>query len=254
MRAANNLPEMRKAEIKIVEKQAQLDEAEAALDRLVIRANESGEVAEVIAKRGTMVEANAPAVRVRTGTLRGEFTLASKDVDAASHLGFCRVEIVGLGSAAGSDPAKAVASGADAGVPAAAGEGAPRPAEGVSRFSDCRLIPAVQPGQPGQPAVTDRFEVELPSNAGILLGQPLRLARVRYDGVFPVPRSAVVRVGGTDRLFVVGPGDVAQTRAITIADSDADEVVVSQGIDVGDRVIVDPPADLLDGSPLTILR
>ena len=251
MRAANNVPEMRKAEIKIVEKQAQLDEAEAALDRLVIRANESGEVAEVIARRGTIVEANAPAVRVRTGTLRGEFTLAPRDADAAAHLGFCRVEIVGLGSAGGPDAATAMASGADGGAAPAAGEGAPRPAEGVSRFSDCRLVP---PALGGQPAVTDRFEVELPSNAGILLGQPLRLARVRYDGVFPVPRSAVVRVGGTDRVFVVGPGDAAQARAITIADSDSDEVVVSQGVDVGDRVIVDPPSDLRDGSPLTILH
>jgi hypothetical protein len=251
MRAANNVPEMRKAEIKIVEKQAQLDEAEAALDRLVIRANESGEVAEVIARRGTMVEANAPAVRVRTGTLRGEFMLAPRDADAAAHLGFCRVEIVGLGPAGGPDAATAKAGGADGGTAAGATAGVPRPAEGVSRFSDCRLV---APAQGGQPAVTDRFEVELPSNAGILLGQPLRLARVRYDGVFPVPRSAVVRVGGTDRVFVVGPGDAAQARAITIADSDSDEVVVSQGIDVGDRVIVDPPSDLRDGSPLTILR
>jgi len=256
MRAANNIPEMRKAEIKIVEKQAQLDEAEAALDRLVIRASESGEVAEVIARRGSMVEANAPAVRVRTGTLRGEFTLAPKDADAAAHLGFCRVEIVGVASASvATAAAKGASAAAEAGTTAAAPEGAPgapAPTEAASRFSDCRLVPP--PGQPGQPVVTDRFEVDLPASAGVLLGQPLRLARVRYDGVFPVPRSAVVRVGGSDRLFVVGPGDTAQARAITIADSDVDEVVVSQGIDVGDRVIVDPPGDLRDGSPLTILR
>ena len=64
----------------------------------------------------------------------------------------------------------------------------------------------------------------------------------------------MVRVGDSERVFVVGPGNVAQARAITIADSDPDEVVVSQGVDVGDRVVVDPPADLRDGSPLTILR
>jgi hypothetical protein len=28
--------------------------------------------------------------------------------------------------------------------------------------------------------------------------------------------------------------------------------VLSQGIDVGDRVVVDPPSDLRDGTPLTI--
>jgi multidrug efflux pump subunit AcrA (membrane-fusion protein) len=242
MRAAGNLPEMRRAEIKIVEKQAQLDEAEAALDRLVIRASEPGEVDEVVAKRGALVEANVPAVRVQIGTLRGEFTLAAKDAEAAAHLGFCRVEIAGIAPAT-------------AGADARPGEGAAAGAapEGMPRFADCKLV-----GQPAAaaaaPAAGHRFEVELPATAGILLGQPLRLARVRYDGVFPVPRSAVVRVGETDRLFIVGPGEVAQVRAITIADFDADDVVVSQGIDVGDRVIVDPPSDLRDGSPLSIFH
>jgi hypothetical protein len=241
MRTAGNLPEMRKAEIKIVEKQAQLDEAEAGLDRLVIRATEAGEVAEVVARRGVVVEANAPVVRVRTGTLRGEFVLPPRDADAAAHLGFCRVEIVGgIAPAGAADAARIAASGIDAGAPAAVADGTPR-------FADCKLVPPAQP--PG-----DHFEVELPSSTVVLLGQPLRLARVRYDGVFPVPRSAVVRVGDADRLYVVGPGDVAQSRAITIADSDADEVVLSQGIDVTDRVIIDPPSDLVDGSPLTILH
>jgi hypothetical protein len=114
---------------------------------------------------------------------------------------------------------------------------------GAPRFADCKLMAA--PANPN-----GRFEVELAPQSAILLGQPLRLARIRYDGVFPVPRSAIVHVGDTDRLFVVGPGDVAQARAVTIADADADEVVISQGIDVGDRVVVDPPPDLRDGSSL----
>jgi multidrug efflux pump subunit AcrA (membrane-fusion protein) len=240
MKAAGNLPEMRRAEIKIVEKQAQLDEAEAALDRLVIRATEPGEISEVIAKRGMLVEANAPAVRVGTGQIRGEFILAAKDAEAAARLGFCRVEIIPVSPSA-AEPGGAAGSTAADGGGAAANDGSPR-------FADCRITPSPQPAAPtGQ-----RLEVELPANAGILLGQTLRLARVRYDGVFPVPRSGVVRVGDTDRVFVVGPGNVAQARAITIADSDAEEVVISQGIDVGDRVIIDPPSDLRDGKLLSI--
>ena len=243
MKTAGNLPEMRRAEIKIVEKQGQLDEAEAALDRLVIRATEPGEVAEVIAKRGTVVEANAPAVRVSTGLIRGEFILAARDAEAAAHLGFCRVEILSL-----APPSPEARAGA--GSTAADGGGAGTTTEGSPRFADCRLTPTG-----GGPATEgQRLEVELPASAGILLGQPLRLARVRYDGVFPVPRTAVVRVGSTDRVFVVGPGNVAQARAITIADSDADEVVISQGIDVGDRVIIDPPTDLRDGVPLIVAQ
>jgi hypothetical protein len=237
MKAANNLTEMRKAEIAIVEKQAKLDEAEASLDRLVIRALEAGEVVEVIAKRGTIAEPNVPAVRVRSGQIHGEFILAAKDAEAAAHLGFCRVQIVGVSPAA-ADPRSAAAD---------AGAGAGTARETGPRFADCRLTAPPQPPN-------NRLEVELPPSAGILLGQPLLLARVRYDGVFPVPRSAIVRVGDTDRIFVVGPGNVAQARAITIADADPDEVVLSQGIDVGDRVIVDPPADLRDGTPLSVIQ
>jgi hypothetical protein len=236
MKAANNLTEMRKAEIAIVEKQAKLDEAEASLDRLVIRALEAGEVVEVITKRGEKAEANLPAVRVRSGQIHGEFILAAKDAEAAAHLGFCRVQIVGVTSGAAAD-ARSV--GADGGA------GAGTVPETGPRFADCRLTAPPQPPN-------NRLEVELPPSAGILLGQPLLLARVRYDGVFPVPRSAVVRVGDTDRIFVVGPGNVAQARAITIADADPDEVVLSQGVDVGDRVIIDPPADLRDGMPLSV--
>jgi len=238
MKAANNLPEMRKAEIAIVEKQTKLDEAEASLDRLVIRAPEAGEVVEVIAKRGEKAEANAPAVRVRSGQIHGEFILAAKDAEAAAHLGFCRVQIVGVAPAAAGD-ARSVA--------ADAGAGAGTVPETGPRFADCRLTAPPQPPN-------NRLEVELPPSAGILLGQQLLLARVRYDGVFPVPRSAVVRAGETDRIFVVGPGNVAQARAIIIADADPDEVVLSQGIDVGDRVIVDPPADLRDGTPLSVIQ
>ncbi len=236
MKAANNLSEMRRAEIAIVEKQAKLDEAEAALDRLVIRATEPGEVVEVIAKRGSLVEANAPAVRVGSGQIHGEFILAAKDAEAAAHLGFCRVQIVGLAPSPTADGRAGSAGGAADGSATETGP----------RFADCRLTAPPQP-------TNHRLEVELPPSAGILLGQPLLLARVRYDGVFPVPRSAVVRVGDTDRVFVVGPGNVAQARAITIADADPDEVVVSQGIDVGDRVIIDPPSDLRDGTPLSVM-
>ena len=234
MKAAGNIPEMRRAEIKIVEKQSQLDESEAALDRLVIRASEPGEVAEIVTERGALAEANTPAVRVRTGLMRGEFGLAAKDADAAAHLGFCRVEVIPL--PVGGNPSRPSGFGADAGQGANDGVVAPR-------FADCKLMAA-----PANPS--GKFEVELAPQSGILLGQQLRLARIRYDGVFPVPRSAIVHVGDTDRLFVVGPGDVAQARAVTIADADADEVVISQGIDVGDRVVVDPPPDLRDGSPL----
>jgi multidrug efflux pump subunit AcrA (membrane-fusion protein) len=236
MKAANNLTEMRKAEIAIVEKQAKLDEAEAALDRLVIRALEAGEVVEVLIKRGEKAEANVPALRVRSGQIHGEFILAAKDAEAAAHLGFCRVQIVGVTSAAGTGTRPAAADGgAAAGTP-----------DTGPRFADCRITAPPQPPN-------NRLEVELPPSAGILLGQPLLLARVRYDGVFPVPRSAVVRVGDTDRIFGVGPGNVAQARAITIADADPDEVVLSQGVDVGDHVIVDPPADLRDGTPLSVM-
>lgn len=238
MKTAGNQAQLQKEEAKVAEKTALLAEAVANLDRLVIRAAEPGEVVEVAVKPGMPVAANALALRVKSGALMGEFPLGARDAETAGHLGFCRVEVIGQAPTASNAPPPrhgAGASAADSGS-----DGAP----GATRFADCKLGPTVAPGE--------KLEVEMPAGGGLAVGQPLRLARIRYDGVFPVPRTAIVRAGDTDRIYVAGPGGIAEPRAVTLADADAYEALVSQGIDVGDRVIVNPPPDLNDGEPIKI--
>jgi hypothetical protein len=252
MKAAGNQSELRQAELKVTQKKALLDDAERELAPLVIRADEPGEIVEVMGKRGGKIATGAPVVLVRGGSFHGEFALPAKDAEAASHLGFCRVEVVGLAPTASNAkaPRTPPASAADSGP--AGGEGA-----GAPHFTDCKLTgQAAALGAPGK-----KLEVELgasaaagASAAGWTAGQPLRLARARYDGVFPIPRAAIVRVGDTDRLYVAAAAQIAEPRAITIADSDAEEVLVSQGIDVGDQVIIDPGPDLRDGTPIKVER
>ena len=85
--------------------------------------------------------------------------------------------------------------------------------------------------------------IDLPSDPLVAAGKTVKLARNRLDAVFPLPASAVERVGDTDRLFVV-VGSRAELRVISVEDRNPTEVVVSQGLDVGDRVILDRPPGL----------
>ena len=54
MRTANNQPELRQAEIQLAEKQRLIDETNASLAKLVVRAGEPGEVVETLAKVGML--------------------------------------------------------------------------------------------------------------------------------------------------------------------------------------------------------
>ena len=112
MRAANNQPELRQAEIRLADKQRLVDETNASLAKLVVRASEPGEVVETLAKVGMPVSANAPLVRVKGRMLHGEFELDAEEIAAAGKLGFCRVEVVGLGPrASNAEPAAPPATG-----------------------------------------------------------------------------------------------------------------------------------------------
>jgi hypothetical protein len=213
MKAAGNQPELRQAELKITEKQKLLEEAEAAFKREVLRAPEPGEVTEVMAKVGGSVSPKAAALKWKGHSLHGDFTMDEQDFATAGKLAFCRVE-----------------------------------AQESGKLVDCKLPPPAEspPSGPGASPLR-KFSVELPSNAGLTAGQPLRLARLRYDGVFPLPAGAVVHGEGGDKVWVISPQGTAQIRPVTIAET-RDEALVSQGLTVGDQVITEPPADLQEGA------
>jgi HlyD family secretion protein len=62
-----------------------------------------------------------------------------------------------------------------------------------------------------------------------------------------IPKDSVRSLDGHDVVFVVLNGR-AERRAITVTDTQGDDSVVSAGVDAGERVIINAPAGLTDGT------
>ena len=62
-----------------------------------------------------------------------------------------------------------------------------------------------------------------------------------------VPKSALQQVDGKDVVFVA-QSDRAERRAVTVASSTGEEVVLTAGVSSGERVILDSPKGLTDGA------
>jgi len=215
---------------------------QADLAKLVLRATEAGSIVETSQKVGATVVAKLPVLKWRGRSLHGDFTMDQEDFLKASKLEFCRVEVSGLGTPGttpgaqtpGAAPPPAPAAGA---APTASADGG---AAGELRYVDCMLPPPAPPPVNGVPSLLRKFIVTLPTDAGLVTGQQLHLARKRYDGVFPLPLSAVETVSQTDgKIWVAAPNGTAEQRNISIAEQ-RDEVLVAAGINVGDEIIVEP--------------
>jgi RND family efflux transporter MFP subunit len=66
-----------------------------------------------------------------------------------------------------------------------------------------------------------------------------------------IPRAAVRRVGDKDVVFVVREG-VVERRAIGLSAAGGNEAVVLSGLAVGERVVIEGPADLKDGDKVAV--
>jgi HlyD family secretion protein len=62
-----------------------------------------------------------------------------------------------------------------------------------------------------------------------------------------IPKNAVQNREGRDVVFVIQNGH-AERRAVTISNTQNDDAVLSAGVSDGEKVIVDAPADLKDGT------
>jgi len=238
MRSAGNTAETRQAEIKLADKQKLVDDTNAGLARVVLRPTEPGEVLEALTKVGTVVRAGTPVVRVKGRLLHGEFELSRLEMEAAAELGLCRVEVVGLGPrASNADPRRTTEVVSDSGSPEA---------QNVPRFIDCKA-----PGRAGAGNKT-RLTVALPNDVGLVPGQPLRLARHRFDAVFPVPADAVGRDGSRRTVFIAAPSGVAEKREVVVAEAgeEGDDTLISAGLRVGDQILLEAPPDLKPGAAI----
>ncbi|MEA2601467.1 MAG: hypothetical protein QOF89_2459 [Acidobacteriota bacterium] len=69
--------------------------------------------------------------------------------------------------------------------------------------------------------------------------------------VVVIPRAAVRRVGDLDVVFVVKEGAV-ERRAISLSAAPGNDAVVLSGLAAGERVVVEGPADLKNGDPVSV--
>ncbi len=112
-------------------------------------------------------------------------------------------------------------------------DGATLPRTGVIDYVD----PVMEPGS-GTQEIRARF-----TNADRLL-VPGQFVRVRLEGfvlgdALTVPQRAVQQQLGRRVIYLVGPGDTVLARDIEVGSWTGDRWVVTSGLSVGDRVIVD---------------
>src|SRR5450432_1048237 len=239
MRASGNKANLRDVIDKIAARAKLMSDVQAALAKLILRAPEAGAIVDTTVKVGAIVAAKAPALKWRGRSLHGDFTMDQEDFAKASKLDFCRVEVASVGAT--------TTSSAQSAAPADAGA--------VDlHYVDCTLPPPAPPPVNGVPSLLRKFIVTLPTDAGLVTGQQLHLARRRYDGVFPLPLSAVeTKTDVEASIWVAAPNGTAEQRTVTVAES-RDEVLVSQGLNVGDEIIVEPPRDLTPGTLVEPIR
>ncbi len=173
-----------------------------ALANLAVVATGAGEVEEAFAHEGEAVEAESPAVRLRSPGFRVTFELSRSEAASARRLAFCQVEVEGY-------------------------------------LLDCN--PAQTPGDESHVAV------DLSQVPPALVGKPAHLARARYTGAVVLPVAALQVSGSRVGVFVVSKNARLETRQVAVEDRDDVEVIVVQGLDGGDRVVVEPSLGLQSG-------
>jgi RND family efflux transporter MFP subunit len=102
-------------------------------------------------------------------------------------------------------------------------------------------------------------ELRLPNSNGLIKPEMVAnvsIQRRRMEGALVVPQDAVVRIAEGYQVFVVeGEGDdaVARARAVTLGPSQGNRVVVSEGLQPGDRLVVMGQKNVADGDRVRVV-
>jgi RND family efflux transporter MFP subunit len=129
-----------------------------------------------------------------------------------------------------------------------------RPGTRIKALVDGQLRPleaTISAIAPSGDPTTHRFELkaDLPAAAGLQAGLFARLLvpGAAAEARLSVPVGAVFERGGLTGLFVVADGK-ARLRWVAAGARDGDEVEIRAGVEAGERVVLQPPADLADGA------
>lgn len=144
------------------------------------------------------------------------------------------------------DPAeaRAMSPGGSARVQATLPDGSLFPAEGRIGFVD----PVVDP-QTG----TQEYRAEFPNPSHLMLPGEFVHVRVRglvRHGAIVVPQRAVVEQMGRQIVYVIGPGNTVAAREVHATSWTGTDWLIEQGLDPGDRVVVDGVQKVGPGAPV----
>jgi len=96
------------------------------------------------------------------------------------------------------------------------------------------------------------LKLELPDRAPVRSGQ---FGRARFQGpsrrTLTVPAAALIHRGQLTFVFAVDADGAARLRPISVGAAAGDRVEALAGVRDGDRVVLDPPASLSDGTRVT---
>ncbi|HSQ69456.1 MAG TPA: efflux RND transporter periplasmic adaptor subunit [Steroidobacteraceae bacterium] len=125
-------------------------------------------------------------------------------------------------------------------------DGSMYPHPGIINFADRALDPTTG---------TYRLRAEFPNSEHLLrpgLFARIRVIAERRSGVIMLPDRAVQQQLGRYFVTVVGEGDKAETRPVELGPRLGNRVVIEQGLEVGDRVVVEGIQKARPGTPLIV--
>jgi hypothetical protein len=105
------------------------------------------------------------------------------------------------------------------------------------------------------PESTDETHVvvEIAAVPPSLAGKTAHLARARFERAFVVPLTAIVHSGSRDEVLMVSRQSRIEPRAVTVAERDASEAIVVQGLDEGDNLVLEAAPGLRAGAQVVVL-
>lgn len=111
-----------------------------------------------------------------------------------------------------------------------------------------QILPASDPA-----SRTFLVKIELPRNSAIRSGL---FGRARFPlgtrDALSIPQTAVVERGNMHAVYVLGTGQIASLRYITLGRSDQQSVEVLSGLDDGERVVARPGSRELNGKKIEV--
>jgi RND family efflux transporter MFP subunit len=209
---------LRMSSSRISQAQAEIGEAQAALDYSRIVAPFAGQVIERRVERGSLASPGMPLlVLEQEGRVLVETAVEESRSSSVTLGDAVSVEIEALGKP----------------VVGHVGE----------------IVPNVD-------VASRAFLVKIDLPAGLVVLKPGMFARVSFrigqKTTLVVPASAITRSGALDRLFAV-EGDRLRLRMVTLGETQGARTEVLSGLAAGERVVTSPGPSTIDGARFTVL-